>query len=405
MVGDPVRQDRSGRQRHVPDPELQHGHPDLDDRATPRPRSTTATARTRTRSGTARTCTSSPRTTTVATGPPTATFASTSTPTTRRARRTRSSAASRSPSRPTAGPRSGQQGDPRLRDRGGRPSRRRRRHACGSPTCSRSIRRFRSRRPPTSRSSTAMSAARRGPRRSSSPVEGTPPTTDDMAAITTVGLTAGHRGVGVLWSNQTAGEEAFYFAAHTDGDRRRHLGRSRDRLRWQRNELGRRPRQRQDRRQRTGRRRGQDQPDHRHRPAHRRPGPDRQQRRGRHLVEPQRLERQPARHPAGPRPRRGEQRGQRLHHRHHPGCRALPDHPPDGPAGHAGVRRRIDRHAVHQQHGQRPPQQRDRRPSCRRTSRPGSSSWPPTSTPGPTSTAAPVRSARSSRSPTSAAPR
>ena len=38
-----------------------------------------------------------------------------------------------------------------------------------------------------------------------------------MAAITTVGLTASHRGVGVLWSNQTAGEEAFYFAAHTDG--------------------------------------------------------------------------------------------------------------------------------------------------------------------------------------------
>ena len=49
------------------------------------------------------------------------------------------------------------------------------------------------------------------------PGEGTPPTTDDMAAISTVGTTAAHRGIGVLWSNQTAGEEAFYFAAHTDG--------------------------------------------------------------------------------------------------------------------------------------------------------------------------------------------
>ncbi len=49
------------------------------------------------------------------------------------------------------------------------------------------------------------------------PGMGTPPTTDDMAAITTVGTTVGHRGIGVLWSNQIAGEEAFYFAAHTDG--------------------------------------------------------------------------------------------------------------------------------------------------------------------------------------------
>ena len=49
------------------------------------------------------------------------------------------------------------------------------------------------------------------------PGMGTPPTTDDMAAITTVGTAVGHRGIGVLWSNQVAGEEAFYFAAHTDG--------------------------------------------------------------------------------------------------------------------------------------------------------------------------------------------
>ncbi len=49
------------------------------------------------------------------------------------------------------------------------------------------------------------------------PNEGVPTTTDDMAAITTVGTTAGHRGVGVLWSNQTAGEEAFYFEAATSG--------------------------------------------------------------------------------------------------------------------------------------------------------------------------------------------
>ncbi len=49
------------------------------------------------------------------------------------------------------------------------------------------------------------------------PVEGTAPTTDDMVAIASVGTTASHRGVGVLWSNQTGGAEGFYFAAHTDG--------------------------------------------------------------------------------------------------------------------------------------------------------------------------------------------
>ena len=49
------------------------------------------------------------------------------------------------------------------------------------------------------------------------PGMGTPPTTDDMAAITTVGTAVGHRGIGVLWSNQVAGDEAFYFAAHPDG--------------------------------------------------------------------------------------------------------------------------------------------------------------------------------------------
>jgi PKD repeat protein len=43
---------------------------------------------------------------------------------------------------------------------------------------------------------------------------GNPVTTNDMAAITNVGT----NGVGVLWSNQTAGDEAFYFAAHKDGD-------------------------------------------------------------------------------------------------------------------------------------------------------------------------------------------
>ncbi len=46
------------------------------------------------------------------------------------------------------------------------------------------------------------------------PGQGVAPTTDDMAAITVTGT----NGVGVLWSNQTAGEEAFYFAAHKDGD-------------------------------------------------------------------------------------------------------------------------------------------------------------------------------------------
>ncbi len=46
------------------------------------------------------------------------------------------------------------------------------------------------------------------------PGQGTAPTTDDMAAISV----AGTDGVGVLWSNQTAGEEAFYFAGHKDGD-------------------------------------------------------------------------------------------------------------------------------------------------------------------------------------------
>ncbi len=46
------------------------------------------------------------------------------------------------------------------------------------------------------------------------PGMGNPVTTDDMTAISTVGT----NGVGVLWSNQTAGEEAFYFAAHKDGD-------------------------------------------------------------------------------------------------------------------------------------------------------------------------------------------
>ncbi len=46
------------------------------------------------------------------------------------------------------------------------------------------------------------------------PGMGDPVTTDDQAAITVTGT----NGVGVLWSNQTPGDEVFYFAAHKDGD-------------------------------------------------------------------------------------------------------------------------------------------------------------------------------------------
>ncbi len=46
------------------------------------------------------------------------------------------------------------------------------------------------------------------------PGMGNPVTTDDQAAISVTGT----NGVGVLWGNQTLGDEAFYFAAHKDGD-------------------------------------------------------------------------------------------------------------------------------------------------------------------------------------------
>jgi len=46
------------------------------------------------------------------------------------------------------------------------------------------------------------------------PGMGNPVTTNDMAAISVTGT----NGVGVLWSNQTLGDEAFYFASHKDGD-------------------------------------------------------------------------------------------------------------------------------------------------------------------------------------------
>ena len=164
---------------------------------------------------------------------------------------------------------------------------------------------------------------------SSSPSRALAPTTDDMAAITP-SVRRQPTGVGVLWSNQTAGEEAFYFAAHTDGaadgtwgaretafggagtgSADGHISLKTDA-------------------ERTGHRGGQDQPSDRNRPAHRGPRPDRQRRCGRHLVDPHRLERQPARHAAGPRARLRERRrptsssptSTTAGHDHHPPYRA-----------------------------------------------------------------------------------
>ena len=121
----------------------------------------------------------------------------------------------------------------------------------------------------------------RGRRRSSSPGWAIPsrPTTWPRSPRSG----PGHRGVGVLWSNQTSVTRRST-SPPTPTAIRTPPGCSRDRLRWHRHG---RPTatSASRRRQRTGRRRGQDQPDHGN-PAHRRPGPSRQQRRRRHLVEP-----------------------------------------------------------------------------------------------------------------------